>query len=404
MKRLLYLGMAFPPGVAGHFPELQPAGHVIETAMIDAVRPWFEVKSVGISELQLDRLNLPPDGSVGLPHELNLLDRPPEIFHRLASLARLKQAYRAWVRAGWRPDVIVVCNFVPVYSAFTRWLRRQRDVPPLVLYLADSMGLGQKVPWLKRFRYRFKPLAYPDDEMAGYYDACVSTSRTTGQFITPRGLPWLWLPNGCDARRALRPGPGDGEGPVSFGFFGSLSPHTGLPALLKIFLARNGRNPLRVCGFGKIRHELEASCRGRSEISFCGPMKPDECLRFAQDCDVMVNPRPLCPGNDNNFSSKVFEYALTGRAILTSRVSGVDEILGADAFYFDENDFEHSLTGALGAVAGAPRAELRRRGAALQQRMLEEFSWARQGRRLAEFLEEAIRRGQELRQSAAAKN
>jgi len=394
--KLLYLGFAFPPGVAGHFPELQPAGHVIETALIDSVRSRFDVRSVGISELRLDRLNLPPDGSPGLPHALNLLDRPPELFHRLCSLARLKKNYLGWVRAGWRPDVMVVCNFGPVYNAFVRWLKRGRLAPPLVLYVADSMGLGQKTPWLKQLRHRFKPLVYAEERMVGCYDACVSVSRTTEQFITPHGLPWLWLPNGCDSRRALPPGT-ETPGPLSFGYFGSLAPHTGLPALLKIVLARNGRIQLRICGFGRQRGELEESCRGHAEISFAGPLTPYECLRFAQSCDVLVNPRPLCRGNDNNFSSKVFEYALTGRPILTSRVSGVDVILGTEAFYFDENDFDRTLDAALTEIAGLPREELRRRGAAIQRRMLTEYSWERQGGRFADFLEETIRRSQNIR-------
>ena len=112
----------------------------------------------------------------------------------------------------------------------------------------------------------------------------------------------------------------------------------------------------------------------------------DFVLQFAQQCDVLINPRPLWPGHDNNFSSKVFEYALAGRAILTSRVSGVDLVLGEEAFYFDETDFDRSLGGALVRVAETPRAELRRRGAAIQNRLLTEFSWQRQGERLAQFI------------------
>ena len=101
---------------------------------------------------------------------------------------------------------------------------------------------------------------------------------------------------------------------------------------------------------------------------------------------MLVKPRPSVPGNDNNFSSKVFEYALSGRAILTSRLSGVDAVLGNEAFYFDEHDFDRGLRAALKQVAATPRAELRRRGAAIQERLLTQFTWAQQGQKLAGFL------------------
>ncbi len=84
---------------------------------------------------------------------------------------------------------------------------------------------------------------------------------------------------------------------------------------------------------------------------------------------------------------------MTGRPILTSRVSGVDLVLGDAAFYFDADDFERSLDLALTQIEGLPREELQRRGAAIQQRMLTEFSWERQGKRMSDFLLEAIRRG-----------
>ncbi len=100
-----------------------------------------------------------------------------------------------------------------------------------------------------------------------------------------------------------------------------------------------------------------------------------------------MNARPICPGNDNNFSSKVFEYALSGRAILTTRLSGVDEVLGPEAFYFDEHDFKPALDRALDKLSEIPRAELHRRGAAIQTRMLQEYSWSRQGERFHNFLQ-----------------
>lgn len=389
LPKLLYLGYAFPPGVAGIFPEAQPAGHWIETNLVGSLRPWFEIRSVGLSWIRVEKVP-PGDSSPGLPHALNLLDKKPEVFHRLKSLLRLKHQYRQWLSGDWIPDVILVCNMSPVYNGFIRWLKRQVSSPRVILYLADSVNLQHKAGWSRWLRHRFRPLSWPDSEMIGFMDACVAVSRSTRDFFALRGLPWLWLPNGCDPTRAIRSSVPVLEGPVRFGYFGTLAPHGGVPLLLRIFLSRERNIELHICGFGKAKQQIAELCSNNSRLRFYGPRTPDACLQWAQGCDVLVNPRPKIPGNENNFSSKVFEYGLSGRAILTSRVSGVDHILGPDALYFDENDFDRSLDEALGRVSGLARAELLERGASLQARLLREYAWPLQGERLARFINGVI--------------
>src|SRR5262249_46518044 len=91
-------------------------------------------------------------------------------------------------------------------------------------------------------------------------------------------------------------------------------------------------------------------------------------------------------GNQNNFPSKLFDYAMTATAILTSRLSGVENVLGPNAYYFDPFNFEGSISQSLRAIAGTSRSEILRRGAAMRDRVLGEFSWKKQGARLAEFM------------------
>jgi glycosyltransferase involved in cell wall biosynthesis len=387
-RRLLYLGSAFPPGVAGLFPEEQPAGHLLETSVVQSLAPWLEVRSVGTAGIAVEGLAIPPNPSPGLPNELNLLDKWPEVFHRHRSLARLKRAYRTWEKAGWRPDAILVYNLPPIYNGFIRWLkRRSQPAPPAVLFLADSLTLGSRIHWFKAFRYRFKPLIYPEAEMLPYFQACVGLSVTTEGLFAPRGVPWLWLPNGVDERRAIPPRPDKIEGPIRFGYFGSLGEHAGLPAFLKVFAARDRNATMHICGYGKARAEFEAVCAANPRLRSYSPRSPDECLQLAQEFDVLVNPRPLLFGNENNFPSKVFEYGLSGRAILTTGFSGVDQVLGENAFYFDAGDYDRSLAQRLDEISAVPRAGLRRRGAAIQARLLQKFSWRTQGEKLARFLE-----------------
>ena len=215
----------------------------------------------------------------------------------------------------------------------------------------------------------------------------------------------MWLPGGCTPSRACAgssPPAAEENGPTRFGYHGALGPHSGVQALAKVYLESPLQGPLEICGYGRQRAELAELARRDARLKFHGLVTPQECLEFGRRCDVLVNPRPLAYGNQNNFASKLFDYALSGSAILTSKLSGAEAVLGPEAAYFDPARFESSLASALSELAAVPRAELRRRGKAIQQRVLRNFSWAEQGQRLAEFLEQVAAGAAEERQALAA--
>ncbi|HEX5219873.1 MAG TPA: glycosyltransferase [Verrucomicrobiae bacterium] len=387
--RLFYLGNAFPPGVSAVFPELQPAGHLIETSLIHSLSDYCAVRSVGISRIDVAGLTLRA-ASPGLPNTLNLLERPPEIWHRWRALRLLRRHYQKWQTEGWQPDLIMVCNFSPVYNAFIRQIARQAKRPNLVLYMADSTILDAPLSPTRRLRYRLKPFKWLDNEMAELYDACVAVSAETEARFKERNVPWLWLPNGIDPARARRNGSATATGPITFGYFGHAGDHSGISHLLEVFTAASRPAQLKVSCFGKARAQLMERFGQARNVSFHGPFDPEGCVDFGASCDVLVNPRPRMPGNRNNFPSKVFEYALTGRAVLANQLSGCDRILGPHAYYFDGDNYRPSLARMLDSLAATPRPELRERGAALQRHMLTEYCWQKQGQRLAAFLADCL--------------
>ena len=397
LPRLLYLGFAFPPGLAELNPGINPAGHALETRMISQLRRYFDIRSAGVLPIELpepkpgwtaDTL----DAASGIDHEIILVEKPPELLHRLRSLSRLKSEYRRWQADGWEPKSVMVYNLSPIYNAFLRWLRRQPNCPKLVLLLLDSPNLGQRLRWLKRFRRRFKPLYVADSEMVLQFDACAGLSRATEKYFSPRGVPFMWIPGGCTPARALRDeGSSSGAVPdaqIRFGYFGALGPYAGAKQLAEIFIERRIPGTLEICGHGGCEEDFKRLAHANRSLKFHGLMTPDDSLRFGRTCDVLVNPRPITHGNENNFASKLFDYALTGRAILTSRLSGVELVLGPEAYYFDAQSFSTSLGHALMELAGTPRPELSRRGMAIQQRVISEYSWEKQCARLADFIDQ----------------
>lgn len=350
------------------------------------LRRHFEVRSTGVLPLAPPVIEA-ADPASGVAHDLILLEKPPELFHRFRSLACLKAQYRRWRAAGWEPEVVLVYNLSPIYNQFLLWLRRLPKCPKLVLLLLDSPNLGVPIRRWKQFRRRFKPMHMPDSEMIWQFDACIGLSRVTEKYFRPRNVPFLWMPGGCTPARACSDLiTSHRNGTVRLGYFGALAEHAGVCPFIETLLATEIPASLEVCGYGKLSDTLSTIASRNSRLKFHGLLTPPDCLSFGRSCDLLVNPRPASHGNENNFSSKLFDYALSGRAILTSQLSGVEEVLGPEAFYFDPHDFKNSLRRKLLAVANTPRAELDRRGEAIQQRVISHFSWGKQGARLANFL------------------
>jgi hypothetical protein len=374
--------------VAALNPGINPAGHALETQMVAELRESFDLRSTGVLPIEPPKVK-EPDPESGVDHDLILLEKPPELFHRYRSLACLKAQYRRWRATGWEPDAILVYNLSPIYNQFLLWLRRHPRRPKLVLLLLDSPNLGVPLqPW-KRFRRRFKPMYTPDSDMIWRFDACIGLSKATERYFLPRKVPFLWMPGGCTPSRARFSDDGsfpERNGVLRLGYFGALGDHAGVRPMIDAVLSTNIPVSLEVCGYGKLADAVQAIAQRDCRLKFHGLLTPAECLSFGRTCDVLINPRPATHGNENNFSSKLFDYALAGRSILTSNLSGVEEVLGPDAFYFDPHDFSRNLRKKLLMLSRIQRSELDKRGSSVQQRLLSDFSWAKQGVRLSAFL------------------
>ncbi len=391
--KLLYFSHAFPPGAPRNLAPINPAGHAFETGLVQALSNHFQVRSIGLLPGEARGVEFRQTGSEGIAHDLTLFEYFPDVWSRLNAVVRIKQAYRRWSREGWEPDAVMTYNLSPVFNAIIRWLRAQSHRPTRIVLLADSSRLGWPMPPLKALRYRLKPLVVPDAQAIRWFDACIGLSRTSERFFCARNVPFLWMPGACRSSAAIEGQDADATtlegGPTRFGYFGALADHSGVLALIRLFRSTAIAASLQICGYGKLAQKVAQEAAKDSRIRFHGFLSaPADCLVFGRTCDVLVNPRPATHGNENNFPSKIFDYALCSRAILSSTLGGVDAVLGNDATYFEPADFGRSLTDALTELVKTPRAELRRRGLALKRRVLSEYSWEKQADHITDFIRE----------------
>ena len=389
--RLLSLGVAFPPGMAG---KLFVTAHLSETRLTQELSRRADVSTVGLlpGEMWKQRLK-PKDDSDGLKHKLILWDRNPALWHRWISWRKLRRLYLEQTEREGMPDVVLVRNLQHVFNHFVRWLRRQPRRPLTVLLLGDSGGLGEKIPRSRRLRYKFKPMQMLEDQAVPLYDACLVSGLKAKRHFESRGVPWIWVPCAFNDHYDPPPPDPDARGPIRFGYFGDLSEHSGIRQLVNAFLDAKLPGTLHVCGHGPLSGELKQLADQHPNFRFDGFLpKQSDCLPWAQKVDVLVNVRPPWWGKDNSAPSKVFEYGVAGKAILSTRTAGMDEILGAEGIYVETDAFEDSLRQRLREVSAMDRAELQRRATIIRDRIINNYSWEKQSQRIVEFLTRLVDR------------
>jgi glycosyltransferase involved in cell wall biosynthesis len=386
--RLLYLGNAFPPGLAWVFRPFCVTASVYEARLVQAFSQRVEISSVGLLPAKLwGHLDEPKDDSSGVENELVLWDRNPALWHRWISWRKLRRYYLEKVQREGMPDVLLVRNLQHVFNYFVKWLRRQPRRPLIVLLLGDSGGLGERISISRRLRYKFKPMQMLDDESVLLYDACLVSGPKAKRYFEPRGVPWMWFPITFHCNYEPPPPDPSQNGPIRFGYFGGLSEHSAVLPLVRTFLSANVPGTLHICGHGPLAGELEQLARRHPNFQFDGFLpKQSDCLAWAQKVDALINVRLPLWGQENSAPSKVFEYGVAGKAIISTRTAGMDEVLGKEGIYIETDNFEDSLRQKLQEVSAMSRAELQRRAAIIHKRILKEFNMDAQARRIIEFM------------------
>ncbi|HEY1663615.1 MAG TPA: glycosyltransferase [Verrucomicrobiae bacterium] len=388
--RLLYLGSAFPPGVSGETYSTASTYLTthFEAKLVEGLSQVADVSSVSMLPPMLWKMwDKPRDNTPGLKLDLMLWDRYPALWHRWDSWRKLRRYYLDKVERDGMPDALIFRNLQHVYNYFIKWLKRQPRRPLIILLLGDSGGLGEKIPAFRRFRYKFKPLQMLEDEALLLYDACLVSGLKAKRYFEPRKVPWVWIPCGYNYHYDPPPPDPHQKGPIRFGYFGTLTDRSGIINLVHAFVASKVPGTLHVCGHGPMSEELARLSKLHPNFHFDGFLpKQYDCLPWAQKVDVLVNLRLPFWGQDNSAPSKVFDYGMAGKAILSTRTSGMDELLGQEGLYLETENFDESLRQKLVEVSAMDRAELQRRATIIRDRIVKDYSWEEQARRIAVFI------------------
>jgi glycosyltransferase involved in cell wall biosynthesis len=381
--KLLYLGFALPDEIAARHPEWNPAGQSFESALINSLAHLCAIQSISLTSV-----NYTLEEKRNESNDFTLINRGDG---RIKNFNNLIELYEHHLTRIQKFDHLIVYNLSPVYNKFIKWLLLKADRPKLTLLLADSAQLGERLSWAKRLRYRLKPWVWMDDAMLPCFDGAICLSPYAAKIFTEKTRsPALWMPGAVP----IEADPPDFNSPAGLtnspclGYFGSLSAYSGIRDFAQMFLSIDTPFRLEIRGGGREATEfvkLACSSNGRLKYhSFSG--QPSDAIRMARErWDVLLNPRRALYGNRNNFASKVFQYILAGRPILTTNNSGEEEALGRNGFFLNSNFDKTDLSKILNLLIQR-RSTWSSVASAAYFHAQENHNWRRKAEQIIEFL------------------
>ena len=170
-------------------------------------------------------------------------------------------------------------------------------------------------------------------------------------------------------------------------YSGALAAYSGIMSAIEAMkYVKDESICLEIYGDGELREHIENISKDSKKIKYCGKVSNQEMQNIQANAWLLLNPRPV----DNEiakvtFPSKIFEYMVSGRPTLSTRLNGfTDEY--EKLFYWIENDDAEGIAKAIECVAGESESALKDKAHSAYKFVVKEKTWERQGEKIYSFL------------------
>lgn len=197
----------------------------------------------------------------------------------------------------------------------------------------------------------------------------------------PRTLVFPGIPSDAwMAQLAATAAPTPKSKPLTVLYAGGLSAAYGIDRLLDAALLLP---KFRFVLLGKGDQVARITPAAFPNVVYGGFVPPEALAHHVLAADILINPRPSdADFARSSFPSKLLEYAVAGRPVLTTRIRSIPEVI-ASCFYYIDDESPAGIAAAverLAALPGSERAASARRSRDL---VMSEYSEVAIGRKLA---------------------
>lgn len=170
-------------------------------------------------------------------------------------------------------------------------------------------------------------------------------------------------------------------------YTGALVDYSGIMNMIAAMeLVENKEIVLDIYGDGALKSEIEAIASHNPRIRYHGRVSNQEAMAAQQSAWLLANPRPTQSHIAQvTFPSKIFEYLMSGRPVMTTRLNGFstdyDELL-----FWVEGNTPEALAERVNAINHMGDGELTQRAQGARDYLLKHKTWEHNARKVHTFL------------------
>lgn len=282
-------------------------------------------------------------------------------------------------------DTVLTFNLFPQIGIPMRWLKKKYPHLDTVCLLADlpiDDDPGRK-GFSKWLRARFDASTWKSMKRCDRY---IALNENAMKNYLPN-KPYIIVDGGIDPEEYT-------EAPVGWNgreknviYTGALVDYSGIMNLIAAMdLLKQEDIVLDIYGDGLLRREVETAAKANPRIRYCGSVTNKEAMRAQQSAWLLANPRPVTTDIAQvTFPSKIFEYLMSGRPVMTTRLNGFSEDYDKILFWVD-GDTPQQIARCINDVAEIQNEQLTQRAYFAREYMLKNKTWQINAQRIYDFI------------------
>lgn len=244
----------------------------------------------------------------------------------LTRMHNMKIACRKWAKQHLNDEVIIF-----VYSAINAYVQAALEVKKIISNAKIYLIITDLPQYMELRPTRLKKMLKEADWKSLYkgIKSCDGWILFTKHMITYLDLPQekcIVMEGSIDLNRLKLIDNPIKSNKISIMYSGSLNLDYGIPLLLEAFHMIEDENyELWLTGSGNAENMIQEFCKKDSRIKMFGflPTKND-LIRLQNEATMLINMRlPTEPASAYCFPSKLFEYMLTGKPVLSFKIDGI---------------------------------------------------------------------------------
>ena len=175
-------------------------------------------------------------------------------------------------------------------------------------------------------------------------------------------------------------------------YTGALVDYSGIKNLISaIDLLNNKEIVLDIYGDGILKEEIIEIAKNNKRIRYLGKVSNQECVEIQQSAWLLANPRPT--ENDIakvTFPSKIFEYLMSGRPVMSTRLNGFSKDYENLLFWTDDCSVE-GLAEKINQIDKLDNEHLTLMATEARQYLLKNKTWDINANNINEFLKRSFK-------------